>query len=236
MNEQVTARFSDLDDFLKCFASNISWAKQKDIIQDEFLNTTHSNYDNMTHARIQALIIKTGFDLDYVVGTEVGFKPTAGAKFKADALFWKSDDLRFLIEYESTNSADRRILKKDLQHYVDSLENEISKKYPKYWLIIYTFPDFAVDSCDWNSGDYYKNYHKYDIMRRNPHRFYKEGFRTPSKLGLRKLVNHPGISKFTNCDGWQMRKLFFINLTVKGLEIDFPEHFAKKYQFRHGDG
>ncbi len=228
MNDQFSADFVELDEFLRGFASNISWARQKGIIQDDFLMTTKRNYEYLTHARIHALIAKTGFDLDYVVEIEAGFRPRNANSFKSDVQLWKSNNLRFLIEYESTNSADGRILTKDLAHYVDSLTNNIDKDFPEYWLIIYTFPDSAVNSSDWDAG-YPKRYWKYPMMINNPHKFYKKVFVNPQDSGIPKLMNHPGIYKYTENEDWNRRKIFLINLTVNGLEIDFPERFNKRY-------
>lgn len=239
MNDQFSADFVELDKFLRGFASNISWARQKESIQNDFLRTTRYNYENLTHARIQALIAKTGFDLDYTVEVEVGFKlfklPNANS-FKSDVQLWKSNNLRFLIEYESTNSADGRILWKDMQHYEDSLANDIDENFPEYWLIMYTFPDSAVNSSDWGAGDYPKRHWKYPMMINNPHKFYKKVFINPHDSGIPELMNHPGIYKYTEHEDWNRRKIFLINLAVNGLEIDFPERFNKRYCFEAPTG
>jgi len=229
MNDQFSADFVELDKFLREFASNMSWARRKGIVRDEFFTTTKWNRENVAHSRINALVAKTGFDLDYEVEVETGFKPVHGNQFKVDVRLWKSGNLWFLIEYESTNSADGRILGDEVQHYEDSLANDIDKNFPEYWLIIYTFPDSAVNSSDWNAGDYLKRDWKYLMMINNPHKFYKKVFINPQDSGIPRLKNHSGIHKYTENEDWNGRKIFLINLTVNGLEIDFPERFNKRY-------
>ncbi len=67
------------------------------------------------------------------------------------------------------------------------------------------------------------------MMINNPHKFYKKVFVNPQDSGIPKLMNHPGIYKYTENEDWNRRKIFLINLTVNGLEIDFPERFNKRY-------
>lgn len=236
MNDQISANFPELDDFLKAFAMNISRAKQKGIIQDDFLTTTRCNYEYLTHSRIHALIAKAGFDLDYVVEIEAGFKIKQGGQPKTDVQLWKSDELMFLIEYESTNSSDSGIIWRDIQRYDMSRQNDLDKNYPKYWVVIYTLPNHSVR--DWTSHDYNKRDYAFERMTRNPHKFYKSGFNDPSYLSkleapkcCPKIAEYPSISEYTESENWESRKIFLINLTVNGLEIDFPERFNKNYNF-----
>ena len=229
MNDRLSADFPELNEFLKTFARNVSWAREEGRIQDDFLTTTEWNSESVAHSRIHALIAKSGFDLDYVVEVEAGFKPKQGRQFKPDVQLWKSNDIRFLIEYESTNSADTRVLRKDLKHYVDSLANDMGKLFPEYWLIIYTFPDSAVNSSKWHSWDYLKQDTKYKKMTDKPHQFYREVFKNPRHSGIPDVMNHLGICEYSENRKWNERKIFLINLTVNGLEIDFPERFNTKY-------
>ena len=228
--------FVELDQFLNAFAKSISSAKKKNIINDDFFMTTTCNRGYVAHSRIHALIVKTGFDLDYVVEVEAGFKPVQGNQFKADVQLWKSDELMFLIEYESTNSSDSRVIWGDLQKYVKSMSNDLGRSFPKYWLIIYTLPDQAVD--DWSRWDFNESDYAFELLRENPHQFYKRGFEDPAYLcslespkGCPHIAEYPGISEFTQGKNWNSRKIFLINLTVKGLEIDFPKRFSKEYCF-----
>jgi hypothetical protein len=236
MNDQSSANFVELDEFLKAFAENISRALKQGHVQKGFLTTVAWNRQSIAHSRIHALIAKTGFDLGYVAEIEAGFTPAEGRQFKPDVQLWRSNDLAFLIEYESTNSSSSVVISKDLEHYRLSSRNELGKNFPEYWLIMYTFPDQAVQS--WQSWDYDNRDSSFARMARNPHNFYKKGLRDPSFLSdlqppkrCPEVAQYPGISKYTESRDWDNRKVFLINLTPNGLEIDFPERFSRKYDF-----
>lgn len=69
------------------------------------------------------------------------------------------------------------------------------------------------------------------MLVRNPHEFYKRVLLNPDESGLSEITSYPGISFLTRKETWYKKPLFLINLTVEGLEIDFPERFNKKYYF-----
>jgi len=124
-----------------------------------------------------------------------------------------------------------------LAHYAYSRTKEIGKDFPDYWLVIYTLPDHKV--YDWSSQDYKKRYHAYEIMSQNPHDFYKRGFKDPAYLARLEapdrrpnIAEYPGISEFTENENWNSRRIFLINLTIDGLELDFPERFNRRFDFK----
>lgn len=161
------------------------------------------------------LIGKAGDSLGYVVEIDSGFTPSKGHQFRPDIQLWtKTPELQFLIEYEGTNSQDTRILWKDLQHYRNSWG---SKYFPQYWLIIYTFPDHPVDAIP----PWLKLESVFDETRfkRNPHRFF-------TGLLYNEIQDY-----FNDSVEWGERKIFLINFTSDGLEVDFPQHLKKKHPF-----
>jgi len=231
MNGEFSRHFAKLDEFLVGLAKNMMWAIQNRIVLGEFLRTTKHNYQSIAHSRVHALIAKTGFDLGYIVEIESGFSPHDGRLFRPDVQLWKSNELLFLIEYESTNSSDSRLWTKDLHNYLSSQENPSDKNFPKYWLIIYTLPDQSVVRQDWHSWDYLKSTPEHGMLRRNPHEFYKRILVSPGKFGLTDGKSYPGILDLTDGKHWHQKPLFLINLTIDSLEIDFPQRFNKRYYF-----
>lgn len=231
MHEDDSGRFAKLNEFLDGLAKSMTWAKQNRIMLDEFLGTTKHNYQSIAHSRVHGLIAKTGFDLGYIVEIESGFKPNNRRLFRSDIQLWRSNELFFLIEYESTNSSDSRLWTKDLTNYISSQDNHSDADFPKYWLIIYTLPDQRVDKREWYSWDYRKSTQEHDILTRNPHEFYKEILVNPSKSSLIEGNNYPGILHLTDGEHWYQKPLFLINMTISGLEIDYPQRFNKTYHF-----
>jgi len=114
-----------------------------------------------------------------------------------------------------------------------SRKNEIGKNFPEYWLVIYTLPNRRVDA--WNSHDYNKSDPLYQLMRSNPHQFYRRALKDPRSFYNPKrspnIADYPGILEYTEKKDWIARKIFLINLSVDGLEIDFPEAFSHRFGF-----
>lgn len=145
----------------------------------------------MLHSRVLAILGKSGFHLEYVVEVAPGFKPQPAKGVKPDRQFKpdiqlckkdrhslqpESDIHSLLIEYESTNSSDLRILRKDLTHFKQSQNNE---PFPDYWLVIYTLPNKPV--TEWTLWDFHSKFDPRAVeMKVNPHRYYKKLFEDPS--------------------------------------------------------
>ena len=228
---------SDLDLFLTRLARDLSQGIRSGCIASDYLQTTVHNKGRKVHSLICGIIEKAGLELGYVVGREKRFYFEDGTSYcQPDLLLWKNDRLSLLVEYESTNSSDSRVIHSDLWHYIRALDIDASvpdTNVPEYWLIIYTLPNGPVEH--WTSWDYRKADHEYAIMRQNPHRFYKGAFEHPSLLvnSRRKpcFADADRLQTITKCcdtESRSDRKLFFLNLTVDGLEIDFPEAYLRR--------
>lgn len=206
-------------EFIDTLTRNLSGAINHNIIPSECLSGQTGNRERMLHGRMLWMLGKTGDALDYVVEIDSGFTPTRARQFRPDVQLWTKGQakLQFLIEYESTNSQDSRVLWKDLQHYADSEGHEFS---PEYWIILYTFPDHPVDKLPpWIRRD--PNFSSFDVGRfkRNPHSY----FRNVLDSEMSNYIDHDV--------EWEKRKLLLMNLTSTNLEIDYPKHLQKKYYF-----
>jgi hypothetical protein len=213
-----TPTFRELNRFLNKLSENLCQAIEDGAIPRDWLCSSKGNSDYMLHSRVWGILAKTGFDLDYIVELDAGFRPDGSRQFKPDVQLWKSNDLRFLIEYESTNSSYAEVLLTDLQRYVDSGENE---DFPRYWLIIYTLPDNAIDPSAWKFWHIKKNDPLIWRIAENPHKYYKDFLKTTH---IQKGLDDFG--------GSENGEVVFANLTEGGLEIDFPSRLNRKYPFR----
>lgn len=209
----------DFERFINALALNISSAVSRDIIPSDWLSGQEGNRERMLHGRMVWMLGKTGDSLDYVVEIDTGFTPYKGRQFRPDMQLWtKEPKLKFIVEYEGTNSQDLRIFWKDLQHFANSMKCDY---FPEYWLLIYTFPDHPVDRVPpWL---HLENTFDERRFKRNPHGYFK----TVLDIEMNKYIG-PDFD-------WNTRKLFLINLTSSGLEIDFPNPLKKIYRFNKID-
>jgi hypothetical protein len=236
---------SELDLFLTGLARDLSQGIRSGYITSDYLQTTVHNKHNKVHNVVCGIIEQAGHRLGYVVERERHFRFEGGTSyFKPDLLLWKNDRLSLLVEYESTNSSDSRVVERDLGlHYSRALKIDAGvadARLPEYWLIVYTLPDGPVEQKHWRSWDFLKARPEYATMRRNPHRFYKRALKDPSPLDhsrrdsrIVKTDRLQAITELANYDPASRsdRKLFLLNLTIDGLEIDFPEAYQRKVSF-----
>jgi hypothetical protein len=235
-----------LREFLVAFARNLNQAMDETVIEEHWLRSREGGDQSRLHSRILGILAKTGFGLKkYTVAIEAGFRVGKSRSFRPDIQFWEKDKLRFLIEYESTNSSDSRILDRDLDYCYHALNagRDQDVKLPDFWLIVYTLPHEQVGS--WYHHDYpaRKKRAAYLKMAKNPHVFYKKAFENPASLkgtyrpkrwgkGIRAQDCH-SIQKCSTEASKTKREVFLINLTRSGLEIDFPKRLDKnEYRFK----
>jgi len=238
-----------LNRFLSSFASSLDDAVRERVIEENWLCSTEGGDESRLHSRVLGILAKTGFDLNYTVGIEAGFKagkvnPRKSNYFKPDIQLWKEHKLIFLIEYESANSSDSRIIDKVLDHCYHALNagRDHDVALPDFWLIIYTLPDCALTK--WYHHDYGARTHRtaYNEMLGNPHDFYTKALENPtflkwSRRPIRwgksiRAENCHSISKCFMEAGRTRQKVFLINLTEAGLKIDYPKRLTREYPFK----
>jgi hypothetical protein len=225
-----------LNKFLRELADNLDRAIKEKVIEKEWLDIDPKGGSrrSVLHSRVLGILAGTGFQLEYEVGIEARFK--AGKSwFQPDVELRKKNHLISLIEYESTNSSDSRVISKDLAHCFKVLESQ-DGELPDYWIIIYTLPDGRVGT--WYHYDYPAG-NSFSEMARNPHRFYRRGFKEPVYFSMvdkprrcSKIAMYRGISEYYREARQARQQVFLVNLTKTGLEIDFPSSLNKKYLFK----
>ena len=213
---------TEFERFTNMLVKYLSSAISRDVIPSKWIDGQEGSKERMLHGRMLGILAKTGDTLDYVVEIDSGFSYfTTGhnkRQFRPDIQLWSEEPkLQFLVEYEGTNSQDSRIFRKDLQYYHDSKDCEYP---PQYWVILYTFPDHPVEKTpQWLRQENTFDSFTEKRFRRNPHSYFK---------GLLDSEISMYVDKGSN---WEERKLFLMNFTSTGLEIDFPKNLRSKYQF-----
>ena len=158
------------------------------------------------HSRMLGILSSVGHDLGYMVDIERGLKPNEGSAFNPDILLWKNNEPILLLEYESTNSSDYRVIEKDLANFKISAESLLEDcSLPRFWVVLTTLPDKSVTS--WSNWEGYSA-KEYERIKENPRKFYKRWFIQEFSKVPNKLFNRS--------------KLFLFNLNERGIELVFP--------------
>jgi hypothetical protein len=122
--------------------------------------------------------------------TMVLVEPSLSGIFKPDLVFINSKHEKLVvIEYESSNSSDERLIMKDLAHYkqtiigyarAENFPEDANWVLPKLWLIISTLPSKKVENWPWHgyNGSYSEGYGPAEknqpVRDANPLQYYEE--------------------------------------------------------------
>jgi hypothetical protein len=122
---------------------------------------------------------------NHIVGKEClaligrSLKPNAKGvrRFTPDVSLWKTNgDKRLVgvIEYESSNSSDSRVVHKDFRNYAKYILNA-SYGIPDFWTVITTLPSKKMKESDWYSWDKRRkriDRNEYSRMLENPFEYW----------------------------------------------------------------
>lgn len=174
---------------LEGIAVQLSKLSQNKLISQEWLIDGIYNQKNWLHGAIWGALIKSVPD-QYLALVESRF---AGypLNFKPDLSIANSEEEKIsIIEYESTNSSDERIIVRDLKRYHDAILSYFDQKpagdapsewaLPRLWVIISTLPSTPVRNWPWHKYNLEKNAgpeHKNSLTRdMNPLKYYADSF------------------------------------------------------------
>lgn len=225
----------ELDKIIQNICKKIEELVAKNYFSLDYIEKIKYRKHNKLHSRMLGIIVSAAIELGYIVDIGRGIKPSNGMKFNPDILFWKNGKPMILIEYESTNSSDYRVIDKDLVNYRRSVETSFSLELPKFWIIITTLPNKKVTSWSrWELLEWAKKFVELDKelpkqskqhsfekilyykLKENPYSFYYEKF----------------LSEFEKIDKrfFYKSQLFLVNLNSMGLNVEFP--FKKTYPIK----
>ena len=162
---------------------------------DSFEYTKTGN--NLTHPWTIGLLSRILWSLDGI--TEVGIDVRIrrdGAKFQPDLVAYRRPKPVLLVDYESPNSSDARVPRKDVTPYLEWVAGEEGRA---EYIIITTLPDrhclrwevryTAKGQCN------YKFHDRRDEIRKNPFEFWYSHYRDTLRhkpLGAISFVNIDG--------------------------------------------
>lgn len=206
---------------LTSFANNLKDLAGIGVITPEHLETTNRNELNETHSLIWSGLCRSLYQTvgkRYVVAVEHGLKPKAKGmrKFSPDASLWKVNGVKRLVgvfDYESTNSSDDRVMRRDFKNYRHYMQNPLFN-IPEFWVIILTLPSKKVGKSDWYSWDLRrKRITKEDYLKmlENPFQYWFNKYR----------------DKFNELEVQRGKcPLYVVNLTATELRLCLPDDEA----------
>ena len=148
-----------VNEVLTNFANSLKDLVRIGVITSEHFETTKRNKLNETHSLIWSVLCHSVHETvgkKYVVAIEQGLKPKDMRKFTPDISLWKVDGVKKLVgilDYESTNSSDSRIIRRDFENYRHYIQNPLFFNIPEFWVIVTTLPSKKVSKSDWYSWD-----------------------------------------------------------------------------------
>jgi hypothetical protein len=163
---------------------------------DSFEHTRTGN--NLTHPWTWGLLSKILWDLKGItrVGIDVRFNARNGIKFQPDLVAYAKGKPVLFVDYESPNSSDARVLKKDAKPYLAWVKR---RNTGAEYIIITTLPARRCPQWKVRSGSKgspnYKFRSKRHEIRSNPFEFWYGYYR--DKLRGKRL----GALSFVNIDG-----------------------------------
>lgn len=152
----------DLDMWLTTFAARLNVLGSQQMLARDWWTTRKALPYSWMHARIWGALVQTAPD---------GFVPMVDGRwdggFKPDLMLCtRGEQTAAIIEYESPNSSDERLMLKDLQHFQSAILEYVDRgvkqyaahkgweeKLPADWIMISSFPHEAVDWPWWGYND-----------------------------------------------------------------------------------
>ena len=77
-------------------------------------------------------------------------------RFTPDISLWNhshNSKLVGVVDYESTNSSDSRIIRRNFENYRQHVQTSSHSNIPEFWIIITSLPSKKVSKSDWYSWD-----------------------------------------------------------------------------------
>lgn len=174
--ETAASEFS-LDSYLNALNTEISDLHGRGLLPTEAVTDGTWNRNSWLHSRIFGAVVRV-VRRPLVPMIEIswskGFCPDLCV---AD----ETDKVLAVIEYESTNSSDERLIGKDICHYEDAILTAGRRReaMPPWWVLVSTLPSCKVKRWPWwgwnDSLDYPPAVKDRDQRNASPLRYYEAG-------------------------------------------------------------
>jgi len=142
------------------FANSLKDLIKIGFITPEHLESTNRNKLNETHSLIWGALFNSvhlTLGMKCVVAINRSLKSESMKKrFAPDISLWNSSDTSKLVgvvDYESTNSSDSRIFRRNFEKYRQHVQHSSYSNIPEFWIIVISLPSKKVSKSDWYSWD-----------------------------------------------------------------------------------
>jgi len=192
---------------LRSFLSSLE-AEIGDLVGRKFLSPASiidgsSNYQSKLHARMLGALARAA-QRPLVPLIEVKWRQ----RFCPDlCVINDAEHVLAVVEYESTNSSDERLVGKDLYHFEQVIKDgkddvEAGVPLPIYWIMISTPPDCPVKKWPWYEWntlvDYPPQLKDRKIRNASPYRYYEPGLHEACDAMWRRVAEVVGDQPLTN--------------------------------------
>lgn len=235
MTETTNPPPTFLEQWLANVAGELNDLGRQGAFSRSWLTNGNWNKQSWLHSRIFGLMARA-VERPLIPHIEVRWHQA----FKADLTVDYRDQVISIIEYESTNSSDERLMAKDVTHYEKAIQFYIGYeehsgepywKLPEWWIIVSTLPNDPVK--DWPWWPYYNEDMDYPPAikskakrDKNPLKYYEAGLHKYFKDSWKRICQ--GFGHEPPC------RLVWVNLGLDALEVkningkkpDLPIRFA----------
>lgn len=203
-------------DFLDRLAQELHGLAVQGQLPSTALTSGSWNRYSWLHARVWAAMVRA---------VPAPFSPMIDVRwnrsFKPDLCAVRTNDqTEAVIEYESTNSSDERVILKDLEHFEKAIceySHGGGEPLPESWVIITSLVNGPVSRWPWYSPGYNSRHDAPPAAKSkatrdaNPCAYYELGFVTEFALAWNRIVTHFGSVPQTN--------LIWANLGPDGIRV-----------------
>ena len=149
-----------IKEILTNFANSLEDLIKTGFITVEHLESTNRNKLNETHSLIWGALSNSVYltlGKKYAVAINRSLKSENMKKrFTPDVSLWNHNHTSKLIgvvDYESTNSSDSRIIRRNFENYRQYVRTSSHSCIPEFWIIVVSLPSKKVSKSDWYSWD-----------------------------------------------------------------------------------
>ena len=147
-------------EILANFADNLKDLIKTGFITAEHLESTNRNKLNETHSLIWGALshsVHLTLGMKCVVAINRSLKSESMKKrFTPDISLWSryhNSKLIGIVDYESTNSSDSRIIRRNFENYRQHVQTSSPSNIPEFWIIVTSLPSKKVSKSAWYSWD-----------------------------------------------------------------------------------
>jgi hypothetical protein len=147
-------------EILTNFANSLKDLIKTGFMTAEHLESTNRNKLNETHSLIWGALSHSVYltlGTKCAVAINRSFKSESMKKrFTPDISIWNQrhdSKLVGIVDYESTNSSDSRIIRRNFENYRQYVQTSSHSNIPQFWIIITSLPSKKVNKSDWYSWD-----------------------------------------------------------------------------------